>query len=396
MITDEARLRTLLEPVTAGDDLSESHERLARAAWTVILEPGDGIGGMVLAELGAARALELLLSQASCRTWLEALGDCGLGPREVTAALARWQPRAQPQLIERALLQGARWGQKLVIPGDRHWPDQLDDLGAHAPAALWVRGRTEALATLAGSAALVGARASTAYGSQIAAELAEAAVHRRIPVVSGGAFGIDATAHRVTLAAEGLTVCVLAGGLDRWYPAANSELIERVSEVGVVVAEVPSGVTPTRWRFLQRNRLIAALSAATVVVEAGIRSGAINTAGHAAAIGRPLGAVPGPVNTGTSAGCHRVIREYGAEIVEGAADLERLLHGADSVQPVLADAVGSLEMRLLDALSERAPRPAESLATTAGLSISETLEGLGMLDLAGRAEQRGGGWVKLR
>ena len=146
----------------------------------------------------------------------------------------------------------------------------------------------------------------------------------------------------------------------------------------------------------QRNRLIAALSAATVVVEAGIRSGAINTAGHAAAIGRPLGAVPGPVNTGTSAGCHRVIREYGAEIVEGAADLERLLHGADSVQPVLADAVGSLEMRLLDALSERAPRPAESLATTAGLSISETLEGLGMLDLAGRAEQRGGGWVKLR
>lgn len=328
--------------------------------------------------------------------WMSALGDADVDPAEVSRALDRWRPRVDAGLFHRALRQGARWGQRLVVPGDAHWPHQLDDLGPHAPAVLWARGRVDRLPHMGGAAALVGARASTPYGTQIAAELAEGASGNGIPVVSGGAFGIDAAAHRVALAVGGFTVCVLAGGLDRWYPAANSDLIGRIAEEGIVIAEVPSGVTPSRWRFLQRNRLIAALSAATIVVEAGRRSGAINTAGHAAALGRPLGAVPGSVTSGTSAGCHRVIREHGAELVEGTDDLLRLVRGDDVGRPLLADAVGSLEVRVLDAMSERSARTSQALARASGLSMQQVLEALGMLDLIGRVEQRGSGWVKHR
>lgn len=390
-------LRELIEPV-CGDGLDDAEivERHARAAWSCIVEPGDALGGIARELLGADASLRMLMRAEPLTAWMSALGDADVDPAEVSRALDRWRPRVDAGLFHRALRQGARWGQRLVVPGDAHWPHQLDDLGPHAPAVLWARGRVDRLPHMGGAAALVGARASTAYGTQIAAELAEGASGNGIPVVSGGAFGIDAAAHRVTLAAGGFTVCVLAGGLDRWYPAANSDLIGRIAEEGIVIAEVPSGVTPSRWRFLQRNRLIAALSAATIVVEAGRRSGAINTAGHAAALGRPLGAVPGSVTSGTSAGCHRVIREHGAELVEGTDDLLRLVRGDDVGRPLLADAVGSLEVRVLDAMSERSARTSQALARASGLSMQQVLEALGMLDLIGRVEQRGSGWVKHR
>ena len=171
---------------------------------------------------------------------------------------------------------------------------RLGDLEAHAPFALWVRGDPRRLAALDRSIALVGARAATGYGEHVTIEAASGLVDRGFAIVSGAAYGIDGAAHRAALASQGTTVAVLAGGLDRFYPSGHEQLLGRIADRGVVVAEVPPAPTPTKWRFLLRNRLIAALSGATVVVEAGWRSGSLNTAGHAATLGRPLGAVPGP------------------------------------------------------------------------------------------------------
>ena len=165
--------------------------------------------------------------------------------------------------------------------------------GRRAPLALWIRGDARHFGRLDRSVALVGARAATGYGEHVAMESAAGLSDRGFVIVSGGAYGIDAAAHRAALASEGVTVAFLAGGVDRLYPAGNSELLRRIASEGVLVAELPPGSAPTRWRFLMRNRLIAAAASATVVVEAGRRSGSLNTAGHAAQMGRPLGAVPG-------------------------------------------------------------------------------------------------------
>src|SRR6478735_9090910 len=158
----------------------------------------------------------------------------------------------------------------------------------------------------------------------MSAEVSSGLVDRGYTIVSGAALGIDGHAHRAALANRGGTIAVLAGGLDRFYPAAHDALLKRIVEHGAVVTEVPMGTPPTKWRFLQRNRLIAAISGATVVIEAGWRSGSLNTAGHAAALGRPLGALPGPVTSSASAGCHRMIREMDAVCVTTVDEMAEL------------------------------------------------------------------------
>ena len=200
----------------------------------------------------------------------------------------------------------------------------VDELGVHAPIGLWVRGRPDALAWSVPTIALVGARAATGYGEHVAMEASAGLVDRGFAIVSGGAYGIDGMAHRAALASDGTTIAFLAGGIDRFYPLGHESLLTRIAQTGAVVSELPCGAAPTKWRFLQRNRLIAAASQATVVLEAGIRSGSLNTAGHAAALGRPLGAVPGPVTSPASAGCHRLLREFDAMCVVDADQMAEL------------------------------------------------------------------------
>lgn len=250
-----------------------------------------------------------------------------------------------------------------------------------------------------GEVAIVGARAATAYGEHIAVELAAGMVSRDVTVVSGGAYGIDGAAHRAVLRAGGLTIALLAGGADRAYPAGHTGMLADIASTGAVVSEVPCGTAPTRWRFLQRNRLIAALSDATVVVEAGWRSGSLNTAGHAAALGRPLGAVPGPVTSAASAGCHRLLREYDAECITGVDDLADMIgacagdaragRGSAAEAPAEADA-----RRVRDALSSRSPRSLADLARRTGLSESDVSGRLGVLELEGRARRSAEGWMR--
>jgi len=308
-------------------------EAFARATWTGIIEPGDSIAGFVIGILGAAGALDLLVERTAVDVWLSALNGITaafntpqpITEEELTASIERWTPRAKSAPALLAIRQAARYGVKLLTPASALWPEGLADLGSAAPAALWVRGIDTALGALRSSIALVGARAATGYGEHITMEAASGLVDRGFAVVSGAAYGIDGMAHRAALASHGQTIAFLAGGVDRFYPSGHDALLSKIVESGAVVSELPMGAAPTKWRrFLMRNRLVAAVSQATVVIEAGWRSGSLNTAGQARELGRPVGAVPGPVSSAASAGCHRLIRDYGATLVTCAEEMADL------------------------------------------------------------------------
>lgn len=381
--------RVALHGLAPDEELRDSArlaERWARARWSVLAEPGDGIAGLSIQQLGAARALELALSVD------EPPAELGLSTRDWRRACARWRPRQHDHLypFERA----RRVGVRLIVPGDAAWPLRVDELGVHAPIALWVRGQTAALSRADPTVALVGARAATAYGVQVAAEISGDLAVRGATIVSGAAVGIDAAAHRACLAVDGSTVAVLAGGVDKAYPSAHAGLLTGISRRGAVVSEVPCGTAPTKWRFLQRNRLIAALSDATVVVEAGWRSGSLNTAGHAAALGRALGAVPGPVTSAASAGCHRVLREYDGACITGADDVRELLGWTDDAsRPGGGDSERTDDsVRVLDALSARSARDVGEIVRRSGVAEDEVTALLGLLALEGRVLSDAQGW----
>ncbi|MBT2485739.1 MULTISPECIES: DNA-processing protein DprA [unclassified Microbacterium] len=365
-------------------------EAVARAAWTVIAEPGDAVAGHLIAELGARAALEFALGDFPGALSAPDAGPGTVAHRALADARARWRPRADPRSVRDALRGACEVDATFLIPGDQNWPVSLDDLGAHAPIALWVRGRSELLVADP-RVAIVGARASSAYGDHVAAELAGDLAATGAVVVSGGAYGIDGSAHRAALGVQGSTVAFLAGGVDRAYPAGHQALLRNISEQGAVVSEPPCGTAPTKWRFLARNRLIAALGSATVVVEADWRSGSLNTAGHAAALGRPLGAVPGPVTSASSAGCHRLLREYDAQCVTSAAEVRELWGGRDG-SATTSTAADPDRVRLLDAMSARSRVPVSELARRSGLAPDRVRAILGVLELEGDALHDEGGW----
>jgi len=390
-----AAVRALAPDTVPRLDRDGIEERFARAALGHLGEPGDGVLGALVAALGASATLAALVERRpaeSVHAEARAAG-CALTPAETAAGIARWSPRLSAGRVLTTLTRSARFGMRIVQPGDTAWPDGLDDLGAHAPLLLWVRGEPERLTALARSIALVGARAATGYGEHVAMESSAGLVDRGFAVVSGAAFGIDGAAHRAAIAAGGVTVAAMAGGLDRCSPSGHQTLFDRIIDTGAVVAEVPLGTPPTRHRFLQRNRIIAALAGATVVLEAAYRSGSLNTAGHAAALGRPLGAVPGPVTSSTSAGCHRLIRDYGAELVTSADEMAALAGDPEASAPH-ERGPSSEEIRVLDALAPRSARDADDVARRAGLSLAGAQAALGALELEGLAARGERGWVR--
>jgi DNA processing protein len=402
----EAEVATLVRAI-AGNSLDRDaiRDRFARATWTGIAEPGDRTAGLVVAALGAADALDAVVARWPAPQWAAAVLRAGVDDvpqSEFQQAIERWQPRLKSATALLAVRQAARYGARLLVPDADGWPLGMDDLGLHAPIALWMRGTDRALAALDSSIAIVGARAATGYGEHVTMEVSAGLVDRGYAIVSGAAYGIDGMAHRAALASHGVTLAFLAGGVDRFYPSGHDALLTRIVEEGAVISELPCGQPPTKWRFLQRNRLIAAASQATVVVEAGWRSGSLNTAGHAAEIGRPIGAVPGPVTSATSAGCHRLIRDYGAILVTTADEIAELL--GDQPKPTGVPQLGSAavperapsadETRLLDALSFSAPRQTQDIAARAGLSVAAVQSLLGALELEKRVVERERGWVK--
>ncbi|WP_337060945.1 DNA-processing protein DprA [Kineococcus sp. G2] len=362
-------------------------ERLARAAWSRLAEPGDAAAAALVAEVGAALALEAVVT--------------GRGP-------ARWRTRLEDTDPAADLARARAVGGRLVVPGDDEWPTGVDALArsgagerpSGAPMALWVRGPAHLAEAVRRGAALVGARACTPYGEHVTSEIAAGLADRGFGVVSGGAYGVDAAAHRAALAVGGVSVAVLAGGVDRAYPAGNTALLGRLAREGALVSEVPCGSSPTRWRFLERNRLIAAATRGTVVVEAAWRSGALSTADRAERLLRPVGAVPGPVTSAASAGCHRLLRERGAVCVTSAEEVAELLAPvgaapAPAVPPVPRrpfDGLAPDELRVAESLPRRGSADVERIAKAAGLEVAAVHALLGRLELAGTAERAGTGW----
>jgi DNA processing protein len=388
-------------------------ERIARAALSRLMEPQDAAGLALVRAAGAADALRIAAGQLTAGPALEKeitglLADNGAGTSwpGMAAALKRWAPRLPDLAPERDLATMARLGGRLIIPSDDLWPAQLADLGIQEPICLWWRGLEQQLPAAAHSVALVGSRDSTSYGASVTGDLAYSLAQRGFTVVSGGAYGIDAHAHRAALAGGSgavPTIAVMAGGVDRFYPSGNEDLLRAVCNQGAVMAEVPPGSAPTRYRFLQRNRLIAALAAVTVVVEARWRSGALNTAHHAETLGRAVGAVPGSVHSANSAGCHRLLRDGGAVCVTDAAEIAELASpsGDALTEPRTGraadhDGLTLEDLILLDALPLRSTTSVDKLCAVAGLSQESVRAGLGRLGLLGLAASERGGWKRAK
>lgn len=304
-----------------------------------------------------------------------------------------------------------RRGGRLITPDDDEWPvlafAAFSGAGArarpcgHSPLVLWALGPARLDEVAPRAAAVVGTRAATAYGEHVAADLAAGLAERDVAVVSGGAYGIDGAAHRAALDSEGITMAVLAGGFDIPYPAGHSALLHRIAQHGVLFTEYPPGVRPARHRFLTRNRLVAAVARAAVVVEAGLRSGAANTAAWARALGRVVAAVPGPVTSSASAGCHTLLR-HGAELVTRADDIVEFVGhigelAGDEPRPGAAlDVLSEAERQVYEALPGRGAATIDEIAVGSGLLPAQVLGPLAILEVAGLAECRDGRWRILR
>ena len=362
-----AHLRSVPSVAEPERQVPES-ERLARVSLSCAVEPGDATTSSLVRQLGAERALE--------RSRTAAEGETG----EVLAQ------RLAAVDAARQLDQAARCGIRFLVPGDAEWPtglDQLDDAVTDegfggTPPGLWVKGLMP-LTELATSVAVVGSRAASVYGVEMARAVCEHLALCGVPVVSGGALGIDFEAHDATLSADGTTAAVLACGVDRVYPAQNRRLLQHLAAEFAVVSEQPPGSAPTRPRFLARNRLIAAMTSGTVVVEAALRSGALNTAGWAESLNRHVMCVPGPVTSYTSRGVNNFLREgrgtvvtHGAEVLElvGAAGEHLVNPPRGESRP--RDELTPTERNVVEWVPVSEPAPVESISRLCGLSLRTT------------------------
>ena len=325
----------------------------------------------------------------------------------------RWNRRMERTLNAEAHM-AATCGAWLVTPADPLWPPQLNDLGPDRPYGLWCRGDSRHLLDVASapSVALVGSRDPSIYGTEATTHLAAELARRGYTVISGGAMGIDIAAHRAALTQQGSdlpTIAFMAGGLDRLYPAQNSDALNMIVDRGLIMSEVSVGNTPTRWRFLERNRLIAALARHTIVVEARWRSGALNTARHAMEIGRTLWAVPGQINSPNSVGTNRLLRDGLAQTLTEAADILEYdaaagfelgtEHESEWDQVASSSALDELterQGRVWDDLSPRSYRGVDEIAAALGLNARDVMADLFHLGRCGLAESSGTSWRKVR
>ncbi|MCC6496537.1 MAG: DNA-protecting protein DprA [Propionibacteriaceae bacterium] len=341
-------------------------ERTARMCLAAVVEPGHPAVAEAVASYGAEQVWSGLVRPGSAL------------PLSVRARALSPEDLRRRTSAERL---------RFAIPGDPDWPHGLADLVgcepvnqlSGEPLGLWLGGGGDLGELAASAVAVVGSRASTAYGDTVAAELAAELSESGRTVLSGGAYGIDAAAHRGCLAGRTPTIAVLAGGLDQPYPSGHRPLFDRIAERGLLVSELAPGEHPTRVRFLARNRLIAAITPGTVLVEAAARSGARNTVTWANVLGRIVMAVPGPVTSATSVTPHRLIREAEAILVARAGDVLELLSPLGRANPRppgerrATDSLSADELRLFESVPGRGSITAGDLALRAGLAIPTCL-----------------------
>ncbi|MEV4638527.1 DNA-processing protein DprA [Actinoplanes sp. NPDC049548] len=375
-------------------------DRLARVALTWLAEPGNRVVWHLVQLHGAVETLDRLIGgdipEAALRTAVASRSGSG-DPRRVA---------------EVALRRAERLGARVVVPADAEWPTRVEALrhleldvagrvnrDVRPPLCLWVRGSRPLSDAFEQSVAIVGARAATPYGLHVTADLGYGLAEQEWTVVSGGAFGIDAAAHRAALAAGGFTVAVLACGVDRPYPMGNAAIFEQIAESGLLMSEWPPGAEPLRHRFLIRNRVIAAATAGTVVVEAAARSGAVQTMSRVVALNRHAMVVPGPVTSAMSVGCHELLRRHpAARLVTNVAhvldEVGRI--GEYLAEPARArnhvrDELDEESALVLEAVPHRGCAGPEQLAARAGLGLRTVLRRLSLLEMKGLVVRREGG-----
>jgi DNA processing protein len=364
-------------------------DRAARLALSCVVDGGD---------LSVTAAVD---RQGAPATWGPLVGG-GFG-----APLAQRASAFDGELTARRAAAAAA---RFVVPEDEEWPEALDDLRHCAavqhrggvPFGVWLRGPGHLPDVVERSVAIVGSRAATGYGTGVATDLAAELAERGVTVVSGGAYGIDAAAHHGALAVGGPTLCVVANGVDMTYPAGNARLFDALAKDHLLVSELPPGAHPTRMRFLARNRLIAALSAGTVVVEAALRSGARNTASWAVECSRQVMAVPGSVHSAMSAAPHLMIRDGQATLVTGAAEVLELISEVGQWTVAVprgnsrpTDQLDGVRLAVFEAVPARRRASVAAVAMTAGVSVPECLGHLGALEAAGLVDGTAVGWRAL-
>ncbi len=362
--------------------------RLARLVLALLVEPGHRDLGALVDQVGPVEALARVEAGAVERQLFESV--------QVRRERARGDLRG---MAEQALEAADRLGAQIVTPEDDEWPWQLADLRLISretssrldrdtlpPICLWLRGGASLRQVTQRSVAVVGARAASAYGNHVSLEFGYGLAERGWCVISGGAYGIDAQAHRGALSAGGLTIAVLACGIDRYYPAAHTSLFESILDSGLLVSEWPPGADPHRHRFLIRNRVIAALAKGTVVVEASARSGAKQTAGRTRALGRSLMAVPGPITSSMSVGTHQIVRELDGRLVTSVPEiLEEVGRIGDDLAPLVRgpdrehDRLEPTLAQVLDGVPGRRAADVEEIAAAAGVSLRVAMRALPVL-----------------
>lgn len=394
---------------TAGQDQELEQRRRLRIDLSRIIEPEDWLGMQLIHLLGVEDAHALVTDpQLQVRHITDLLAKHGESTEHrnfaatLQAAVRRWKRRAAEPWSFPIHERMEQLGAALIIPEDQGWPTQLADLGQAQPLLLWVRGNPRILSEP--QVAVVGARAASPYGVAVTEDLVGTILRSGHHVTSGGAYGIDAAGHHAALRCQDdsngeeagrsrpATIAVLAGGIDRYYPAGNRELLQQIALNGAVISEALPGRPPSRYRFLSRNRLIAALSSLIVVVEAQHRSGALNTAHHGLDLGRPVAAVPGSIYAGSSAGCHRLIQQTPTELIYRDEDLERLLDVTPARQSAEEEALDLTAMMVLACLPVSKHVGIDGIIERTGLAVPHVLSILTQLAATGYAVEHDQLW----
>ncbi|WP_313814036.1 DNA-processing protein DprA [Glutamicibacter sp.] len=407
-------------PQNANQSGRPAHH-LVMAGLNQLIEPNDVAAGALLELMSPEELLALIgrrdhlpLGLNERLTEITGQRPAQGSAQDLSVALSRWRKRLEFSDAHAALDAMERCGGGILTAQDPQWPQQLDELGFGRPLCLWWRaGIPDNLGTVSAqnSISIVGSRDASDYGNQVTFELARALGERGYCIVSGGAYGIDAVAHRAALSHEQwsfpypATITIVAGGADRLYPAGNHALLQQIIAHGVLFSEVPAGTSPTRFRFLNRNRLIAAFSQLTIITEARHRSGALNTASHAVDLGREVAAIPGSVFSPNSAGTHKLIRSGSAELISSPADVEQLL-GATTVGEIpidvekdprehRTDGLPAEVAMVFDVLSYAKVLSVDEICARSGISVMNTLRALSYLAQRNLATDQEMGW-KLR
>ena len=392
----KARALELIRPLLDDEPSDElAINRFASVCWSSLLEPGDKIARRLINRMTPTIALAEVsrcIEESDLKPVQKLAAKVDLEPDSLLISLERWRLRFSPKTFRTNFETLARLGARVIADDQVNWPNGFSLLGEAEPVVLYLLGNGSP-ALFERSVAIVGSRVISPYGRWVTKEFCETLVAELRPVVSGGALGVDSVAHQTTLNASGDTIAIMAGGFDFMYPRGNEPLFAEIRKTGLICTEMATGFSPTKWRFLQRNRLIAAASQATVVVEAGYRSGSISTANHAAAIGRPVGAVPGPIGASHSAGCHRIIRENNAALLGSNENLRSLVNPELEALPAKQE-LSDEQLRVFDALGSRSSTE-QRIAVRAGVGIRECQLVLAQLEIEGLVARNADKWRRI-